>query len=82
MMFPKQKRQKSRSCIDKIRSIGHCEKCGSEFRLEVHHIKSKGAWGGDTTDNLVCLCYVCHAACHCGKIKREELREIVNRRNS
>lgn len=82
MMFPKQKRQKSRSCIDKIRSSGKCEKCGSEFGLEVHHIKSRGAWGSDTEDNLVCLCYVCHRKVHDGNISRDELREIVRRREN
>lgn len=79
-MFPKPRRIKSQLCIDKIRKLGKCEKCTAENSLQVHHIKSKGARGGDVESNLVCLCYTCHRMVHDGNISRDELKRIVRRR--
>jgi 5-methylcytosine-specific restriction endonuclease McrA len=39
----------------------------------VHHIRTKGSGGGDTEDNLICLCVVCHARAHSGEISKDEL---------
>jgi 5-methylcytosine-specific restriction endonuclease McrA len=80
-MLQKLKRIKDQKCIDKIRKIGYCEICGSNYALEVHHIKSKGSGGNDTEDNLICLCYVHHRETHDGNISRDKLREIVRNRN-
>lgn len=78
--IPKSPRIKNKKCIDKIRAIGHCEVCGSSYLLQVHHIKTKGSGGGDTKDNLVCLCFKCHTKAHSGEISKERLRQIVGRR--
>ncbi|MPL58620.1 hypothetical protein SDC9_04154 [bioreactor metagenome] len=79
-MIPKTPRIKNPKLIKQIRSIGYCEYCSSRFALQVHHIKTRGAGGNDTEDNLICLCYLCHGWAHDGLIRKEELREIVNKR--
>ncbi|WP_071605693.1 HNH endonuclease [Sporomusa ovata] len=78
--IPKTPRIHDKNCIDKIRAIGHCEVCGSSYLLQVHHIKSRGSNGGDTEDNTVCLCWICHRKAHSGEISKETLLHIVGRR--
>jgi len=80
-MLPKIKRIVNKPLIKRIHSIGYCEHCGSRFNLQVHHIKSRGAMGGDTPYNLILLCYVCHNKVHAGNIGRDKLREIVRGRS-
>lgn len=66
--------------------IGYCERCGSQFCLEVAHITSKGAGGPDIRENIVKLCgpakmsMGCHGADHRGEIPPEELYAIAGRR--
>ncbi len=72
--FPKHKRIVDPNAIQRARR-DRCELCGSNHRLQVHHIKSRGAGGDDAPDNLICLCYVCHRKAHDGLITRERLRE-------
>jgi len=79
MAFPKCKRIIDRDAIARAKR-DRCELCGSNYGLQVHHIKSRGAGGDDAPDNLVCLCYVCHRKAHDGLILREQLRAIVRRR--
>jgi len=43
----------------------HCEICGSEKNLDIHHID--GNWQNNNLDNLMCLCRSCHL-----KIERNE----------
>lgn len=52
--------------------FGQCAYCGRGSDLHIHHKEHK-AMGGrkneeftriESIDNLVLLCYVCHAACH------------------
>lgn len=76
----KQKRIVNNKLIKQIKDIGRCEKCGSNYMLETHHIKSKGSSGDDIESNLICLCWICHRKVHNGNIVRGELREIVRRR--
>ena len=80
MMLDKPRRIVNKKAVDRVRSIGYCEYCGSRAGLQVHHIKSRGARGDDVDSNLVLLCYVCHGRAHEAKISREKLREIVGRR--
>jgi 5-methylcytosine-specific restriction endonuclease McrA len=80
--IPKQPRVKDKKCIDKIRSIGYCEVCGSRYSLQVHHIKSRVSGGDDVADNLICLCYICHEKTHKANISRKELKRIVDRRRT
>lgn len=79
-MLEKNKRIINNKLIKDMKKIGYCELCGSHFNLQTHHIKSKGAGGGDVDSNLICLCGVCHNKVHAGNISRERLREIVGRR--
>lgn len=37
-----------------------CKLCGSPIGLHHHHIRFRSAWGSDTIDNLILLCYKCH----------------------
>ena len=80
--IPKTPRIKDNNCIDKIRAIGHCEVCGSSYLCAAHHIKSRGSGGGDTEDNMIYLCFVCHRKAHDGNISKERLRQIVRRRKA
>ena len=38
-----------------------CELCGSRRSLEAHHIIPIAFGGGDSLDNLICVCNSCHA---------------------
>ena len=58
-----------------------CEYCGKKkCWTNKHHVKSKGASGNDTEDNLIELCGECHRKVHDGIIKKEQLLEIIKRR--
>ena len=37
-----------------------CVRCGTEWCLIVHHIKSKNNGGSDRADNLITVCRKCH----------------------
>ena len=39
---------------------GKCMNCGAVIGLAPHHIKSRGAGGGDEMENLITLCIYCH----------------------
>lgn len=38
----------------------HCKLCHATTGLHHHHIRFRSAWGSDTIDNLILLCYKCH----------------------
>lgn len=81
MLLPKEPRIKNKKLLYVIkRVLGHCEVCGNTFALEAHHIKSKGAGGNDTADNLIVLCRECHRKAHDGNIGRDRLKAIVLKR--
>lgn len=76
-MIPKPKRVVDKKAIEEARKP-YCELCGCREGVQVHHIKSKGSGGGDTPENLISLCWVCHRKVHDGLIKREVLRRGEN----
>lgn len=79
--IPKNERKKNKKLIDDKKH--DCEYCGKKnCWTNKHHIKSKGASGDDTEDNLIELCGVCHRAVHDGIIKKEDLLRIVKKRNN
>src|SRR5205814_7425963 len=41
-----------------------CQLCGSMINLEVHHKQFRSHSGGDQEDNLITLCFDCHASTH------------------
>jgi 5-methylcytosine-specific restriction endonuclease McrA len=41
-----------------------CQNCGASERLQVHHIRSRGALGDDAAENLITLCADCHSRLH------------------
>lgn len=53
-------RVRSRENIENARSLGYCQICGLRRDIQVHHIRSKGAGGGDEPENLVLLCAYHH----------------------
>ena len=80
-MIPKKPRISDKQLMAMIREIGRCEYCGQAGMVHCHHIKSRGAGGGDTADNCIALCPVCHTKAHWANISRKRLIEIVERRN-
>lgn len=76
---PKDERKKNKKLINAKKH--NCEYCGKKnCYTNTHHIRSKGAGGDDTENNLIELCGDCHRAVHDGIIKKEELLKIVKRR--
>ncbi|MCR4399116.1 MAG: HNH endonuclease [Firmicutes bacterium] len=57
-----------------------CEICGRPGPTQAHHIRSRGAGGGDEPKNLISLCPECHARVHAGGIPKARLAAIVERR--
>lgn len=47
--------------IERISEIGRCELCGSKRGLELHHIIPRSIGGEDNDENLILVCYGCHA---------------------
>ena len=61
-MFPKISRLESQANLDLMRSYA-CHVCGVT-PVDVHHVRTKGAGGGDDLNNLISLCRVCHTKVH------------------
>jgi len=85
---PKTRRVVNPSLVRELQGRLHrCENCGVErwrtpWPLDVHHVKTRGAGGGDTLDNLVLLCRLCHGEAQTYRIPRGTLLEITARRTS
>ncbi len=79
-MIPKPKTYRSRKNIEAARRnyCEHCQRVNTTFH--VHHIRSRGARGSDVEDNLINLCFECHAKVHNGQIGRLVLEMIVCQR--
>jgi len=83
---PKVTRIENRTLIDELkRLVRYCEWCGvkalhTHWPLDPHHIKTRGAGGGDTLDNLVILCRPDHDAAQTYKIHRAALIAITGPR--
>lgn len=60
-----------------------CEWCGRDTRngCHVHHVRSRGARGGDVAPNLCSLCYLCHGKFHDGNIRRALFDAAIDLRN-
>lgn len=43
---------------------GKCQSCGSDYKLEAHHITPLSRGGKNTRTNLICLCHDCHEKRH------------------
>lgn len=54
---------------------GRCQRCGSTYRLEAHHITYKSVFEEKLTD-LRLLCHVCHEKVERGKKRRREMRLV------
>lgn len=61
-MIPKNKPLKSKNNIAAIKRQC-CKVCGKR-NVDVHHIKSRGAGGGDELSNLMALCREHHTEIH------------------
>lgn len=81
---------KSRSTIKEIREeSGHAceyvdlsseERCNHSAEGEPHHIRTRGAGGEDIRENLIHLCGYHHRLLHDGNLDRNELIQIVAKR--
>lgn len=77
--FPKNARVKNKKLLADKK--GKCELCKKVGYTEKHHVKTRGSGGDDKEDNLIELCNDCHyGKVHPGKVKKEELLKIINRR--
>jgi 5-methylcytosine-specific restriction endonuclease McrA len=43
-----------------------CQSCGTMSNLEVHHKQFRSHSGDDSEENLITLCFTCHASAHQG----------------
>lgn len=41
-----------------------CALCGDNRGLQIHHVVPRGQGGSNAEQNLVCLCWRCHALIH------------------
>ena len=41
-----------------------CQSCGTMSNLEVHHKEFRSHSGGDSQQNLITLCTLCHTSVH------------------
>lgn len=71
ILKPSQKKKKGKAPKKKR----YCEYCGKYGDTHHHHIRSRGAGGGDTPENLITLCFVCHTKAHDGNISKDDLEE-------
>lgn len=66
--FPRPSRVHSWALIEAARR-GYCENCwNASGPFHVHHIRPRGAGGGDEPSNLISLCWECHRKVHDGKL--------------
>src|SRR5207302_8664114 len=79
----KAQRHRSRGTYESAR-LGYCELCGAVATagrtITPHHVKSRGAGGGDDRGNLVSVCPECHRGIHDGSIKRSAVSRALARR--
>lgn len=59
----KRKRIENKKLCNDIRKMPCCN-CNSKGIIDVHHIKTRGAWGDDLEFNLVPFCRNCHINLH------------------
>ena len=53
-----------RTRLDYLEAHEACEACRTRPSIAVHHIKSRGAGGGDEDENILALCYPDHVKIH------------------
>lgn len=78
MQQPKRKRVIDLEVVRQARK-NFCQLCGNTSGpLHVHHIKSRGAGGDDVPENLVTLCFSCHAEVHNGNLRLDKVIDNPN----
>lgn len=65
--FPKKKPHRDKKFLDSFKHR-YCEICGAK-PAEAHHLRTRGAGGGDLPSNLLALCRTCHSRAHSMGIK-------------
>jgi 5-methylcytosine-specific restriction endonuclease McrA len=55
--------EKYRELCQKVLARDHwrCQNCGCRTNLQVHHLRFRSRSGDDSEENLITLCYRCHA---------------------
>jgi 5-methylcytosine-specific restriction endonuclease McrA len=62
----------------KIKEIGHCEKCFSSYFLLGHHIVPVKNGGSNHPDNMIILCKSCHSIAHSKEISEAQKKRYGN----
>lgn len=62
MSYPKQKRVQDESALEETREKP-CAVCATS-PSDPHHIRTRGAGGGDSAENLIALCRMHHTEIH------------------
>lgn len=76
-------RRVDEAVLERARRRPRCEWCGrpSRGRLDPAHVRSRGAGGHDTDENVAGLCRPCHDNHHAGHSPTpDELRKVIARR--
>ena len=55
-----------------------CALCGDPRRLQIHHAVHRSAGGSDFPENLITLCWRCHAAAHVGREQGKRFRALCD----
>jgi hypothetical protein len=63
--------------LQTARERGFCEVCEVRGPTEPHHVRSVGSGGGDTKENLISVCRLCHDRIHRAIVSRAQLRNII-----
>ncbi len=66
-----------------FREKERCERCGRLTTVQPHHVFGRGYESCrrlDVAVNLISLCGICHDRFHMGRIERQNLLEIVAKR--
>jgi hypothetical protein len=67
--------------LDRFRGPGRCEWCKRDCIRRPHHVRTRGAGGGDVERNIVGICDPCHDNTHRGlEPTREQLEQLIERR--
>ena len=72
------------ACLDTFRWQTQCELCKARTNgCHPHHWRCRGrgsAWQLDVPICLLAICYVCHAKCHNGSIRRDDVLAVIAKR--
>lgn len=60
-----------------IKAHPYCQRCGSQYRLHVHHVVPLSQGGTHDWSNLVSLCEACHNSLTAAESNRQRARGVI-----